>query len=122
MRRWITSLRLSRRAWSKLDVLVNKQPVERTAMIVHRDMSYERGTKLIVELKAHIRVELLKLPIQAAVRWRVNGNVKAAQKMCWRMCGGGMSRKEAGEAKKGKAHEDDQQPVPQAFMAVAAPR
>jgi translation elongation factor EF-4 len=35
----------------KLEVLVNKQPVDALAMIVHEDDAYHRGQRLVTELE-----------------------------------------------------------------------
>src|SRR5512136_338381 len=51
----------------KLEVLVNDQPVDALSIIVHRDMSYFRGQRLISKLKAVIPRQLFLVPIQAAV-------------------------------------------------------
>jgi len=55
----------------KLEVLVNKQPVDALAMIVHEDDAYHRGQKLVSQLKKEIPRQLFEVPIQAAVGKRV---------------------------------------------------
>jgi GTP-binding protein LepA len=110
----------------KLDVLVNKQPVDALTMIVHRDHAYGRGQKLVTALKDKIPRQLFEVPIQAAVGKRVisRANVKAVRKDVLAKCyGGDISRKRKllEKQKKGKKRLKmiGNVEVPQeAFMAV----
>ncbi len=110
----------------KLDVLVNKQPVDALAMIVHRDMSYRRGQKLVTALKKRIPRQMFEVPIQAAVGKRVisRATVKAMRKDVLAKCyGGDVSRKRKllEKQKKGKKRMKmiGTVEVPQeAFMAI----
>ncbi len=80
----------------KLDVLVNKVPVDALAMIVHRDEAYHRGQKIVSVLKKKIPRQMFEVPIQAAVGNRVlsRANVKALRKDVLAKCyGGDVSRK-----------------------------
>ena len=55
----------------KMDILVNKEPVDALSFIVHADGAYERGRKMCEKLKDEIPRQLFDVPIQAAVGGRV---------------------------------------------------
>ncbi len=110
----------------KLEMLVNKTPVDALAMIVHRDDSFNRGQKLVSKLKDLIPRQQFEVPIQAAVGKRVvsRANVKAMRKDVLAKCyGGDITRKKKllEKQKKGKKRMKmiGNVEVPQeAFMAV----
>jgi GTP-binding protein LepA len=80
----------------KVTILINGEPVDALAMIVHRDKAYERGSALIRKMKEEIPRQLFEVPIQAAVGGRVIArvNVKALRKDVLSKCyGGDVSRK-----------------------------
>ncbi len=80
----------------KLEILVNNEPVDALAMIVHRDTAYQKGQALISKLKDLIPRQLFAVPIQASASGRVisRANVKALRKDVTAKCyGGDVSRK-----------------------------
>ena len=110
----------------KLDVLVAKTPVDALAMIVHEDDAYNRGQKLVTQLRKLIPRQMFEVPIQAATGKRVisRANVKAMRKDVLAKCyGGDITRKKKllEKQKKGKKRMKmiGNVEVPQeAFMAV----
>jgi GTP-binding protein LepA len=80
----------------KLEILVNEEPVDALASIVHRDHAYHKGQRMITKLKELIPSQLFTVPIQAAAGGRVisRANVKAMRKDVLAKCyGGDITRK-----------------------------
>jgi len=91
----------------KLEILVNDEPVDALATIVHRDDAYHKGQAIISKLKDVIPRQLFVVPIQAYAAGRVisRANVKALRKDVLAKCyGGDISRKKKllEKQKKGK--------------------
>ena len=80
----------------KLEILVNDEPVDALATIVHRDHAYHKGQAVISKLKDIIPRQLFVVPIQAYAAGRVisRANVKAMRKDVLAKCyGGDITRK-----------------------------
>ncbi len=91
----------------KLEILVNNEPVDALATIVHRDDAYHRGQAIISKLKDIIPRQMFVVPIQAYAAGRVisRANVKAMRKDVLAKCYGGditRKRKLLEKQKKGK--------------------
>ncbi len=55
----------------KMDILINKQPVDTLSLIVHRDKAYYRGRELTSKLKEVIPRQLFEVIIQATIGSKV---------------------------------------------------
>ncbi len=110
----------------KLEILVNGEPVDALATIVHQKDAFHKGQRLITKLKELIPRQLYDVAIQAAAGGRVisRANVKATRKDVLAKCyGGDITRKKKllEKQKKGKKRLKmvGNVEIPQdAFMAV----
>jgi GTP-binding protein LepA len=110
----------------KLEILVNGEPVDALATIVHEKDAYHKGQRFITKLKELIPRQLFDVAIQAASGGRIisRANVKATRKDVLAKCyGGDITRKKKllEKQKKGKKRLKmiGNVEIPQeAFMAV----
>ncbi|MFN4197044.1 MAG: translation elongation factor 4 [Caldimicrobium sp.] len=51
----------------KMDILINKQPIDTLSLIVHKDKAYYKGKELVTKLKEVIPRQLFEVVIQAAI-------------------------------------------------------